>query len=224
MHPRTVTERSIGRLDEVAYNNDINVRKLVEPQLRYRSPVTSGKRRPGRPSTLSLDGIVAAAVRVIDRVGLEGCTMRAVAEDLGASPMTVYRYVTDKQELLALLPDALLVEVARQVTRKKRAISALEAIGNGVARVIAQHPGTARLFDHPAEGPNITAAFEHCASLLLNEGFPMTKATSAIRAVVAQVIGEEITSHGATDPAGLRWVLDGIRHQLEHGRKSEPSR
>jgi AcrR family transcriptional regulator len=176
--------------------------------------VELGKRGPGRPSTLSVEIIVAAAVRVIDRVGLDGCTMRAVAEDLGASPMSVYRHVQDKQELLALVPDVLLAEVAGDVIRKKRAMTALEAIGIGVARVIAQHPGTARLFDHPASGPNITAAFDHCVGLLLASGFQASEATSAIRAVVAQVIGEEITAHGATDQAGLRWVLDGIGQKL----------
>jgi AcrR family transcriptional regulator len=211
-------EQSTAEVDEGACNNDINVRKLLGRLLCYGECVIDAKRRPGRPSTSSLNDFVLAAVRVIDRVGLDGCTMRVVAEDLGVSPMTMYRHVKDKADLLSLIPDVLLEEVARDVIRKKRAISALQAIGSGVARVISDHPGTARLFDSPTDGPNITASFTHCAGLLVSEGFSIQQATSAIRAVVAQVIGEAITAHGATDPTGLRWLLDGIRYQLESGR------
>ncbi len=211
-------EQSTAEVDEGACNNDINVRKLLGRLLCYGECVIDAKRRPGRPSIMSIGEIVLAAVRVIDRMGLDGCTMRVVADELGVAPMTLYRHVKDKAELLSLVPDTLLEGVAKDIKRKKRAISALETIGSGVARVIAEHPGTARLFDSPTDGPNITASFTHCAGLLMSEGFSMQQATSAIRAVVAQVIGEAITAHGATDPTGLRWLLDGIRYELESGR------
>jgi AcrR family transcriptional regulator len=44
--------------------------------------------------------IVAAAIKVADAEGLAALSMRRVAAELGAAPMSLYRHVTDKDELL----------------------------------------------------------------------------------------------------------------------------
>ncbi|XRQ05784.1 TetR/AcrR family transcriptional regulator, partial [Actinomadura welshii] len=63
----------------------------------------------GRPPTLSLDRIVAAAVEVADEIalteGLEALSMRAIATRLGVGTMSLYRYVPGKSELLDLMLD-----------------------------------------------------------------------------------------------------------------------
>jgi len=58
--------------------------------------------RPG----LSLERIVAAAVRVADAEGLAAVSMSRVATELGTAPMSLYRYVAAKDELLTLMVDA----------------------------------------------------------------------------------------------------------------------
>jgi AcrR family transcriptional regulator len=55
---------------------------------------------------LSLDRIVAAAVKVAASEGLAAVSMSRVASELGASTMSLYRYVASKDELLALMVDA----------------------------------------------------------------------------------------------------------------------
>jgi AcrR family transcriptional regulator len=55
---------------------------------------------------LSLDRIVAAAVKVAESDGLAAVSMSRVAGELGASTMSLYRYVDSKDELLALMMDA----------------------------------------------------------------------------------------------------------------------
>jgi AcrR family transcriptional regulator len=57
-----------------------------------------------RPA-LSLERIVAAAVRVAATDGLAAVSMSRVAADLGVSTMSLYRYVASKDELLALMTD-----------------------------------------------------------------------------------------------------------------------
>ena len=57
-----------------------------------------------RPA-LSLERIVAAAVRVAATDGLQAVSMSRVAADLGVSTMSLYRYVAAKNELLALMAD-----------------------------------------------------------------------------------------------------------------------
>ena len=55
--------------------------------------------------TLSREVILRAAIRVVDRDGLNGLTMRKLAAGLGASPMALYRYFRNKEELVDGLVD-----------------------------------------------------------------------------------------------------------------------
>jgi AcrR family transcriptional regulator len=63
-----------------------------------------GKRGP-RPG-LSVDQIVDAAIRLADAEGLEAVSMARVAAELGFTTMSLYRYVTSKEELLQLMWNA----------------------------------------------------------------------------------------------------------------------
>ncbi len=64
-------------------------------------------RRPGRPARLSQDAVLDAAEATLAREGVEGVTIRRVADLLGVSPMALYRHVKDKDDLLVLLIDRL---------------------------------------------------------------------------------------------------------------------
>ena len=60
----------------------------------------------GPKPSLSLSRIVAAAVRVADTEGLDAVSMGRVAAELGTAPMSLYRHVSSKEELLTLMVDA----------------------------------------------------------------------------------------------------------------------
>ena len=65
-----------------------------------------GRRDPGRRGPrrgLSVDDIVAAAIRVADAEGLDALSMARVAKELGFTTMSLYRYVASKDELLQLM-------------------------------------------------------------------------------------------------------------------------
>jgi AcrR family transcriptional regulator len=74
--------------------------------------------RPARRRSSSPDGalgaaaIVAAGIAVADAEGLAALSMRRVAAELGAAPMSLYRHVRDKDELLLQMMDAAISEVA----------------------------------------------------------------------------------------------------------------
>lgn len=55
---------------------------------------------------LSHERIVAAAIELADAEGLAAVTMQAVAKALGFTTMSLYRYVSSKDELLLLMQDA----------------------------------------------------------------------------------------------------------------------
>jgi len=70
-------------------------------------------RRRGTPDGgLGIGPIVAAGVAVADAEGLAALSMRRVAAELGAAPMSLYRHVRDKDELLLAMMDAAISELA----------------------------------------------------------------------------------------------------------------
>ena len=182
--------------------------------------VTPPRRTRGRPAQVSLEEIVTAAVALIDETGVDALTMRGLARSMGIGTMTLYRHVTDRQALLDLIPDALLAEVAGAVSRERTGLSALRAVAHGLAEVLQAHAGSARLFQQPQPGPNMSAAADQVLRLLVAEGLPDEEADVALRAVVAQVIGEVITVHGAVDLRGVELLLAGIETRLANRRSA----
>ena len=64
-----------------------------------------------RPPALDRDGILAAAVALVDARGLEGLNMRALAQELGVGTMSLYHHVPNKDALLDGIAEAVLGEI-----------------------------------------------------------------------------------------------------------------
>ena len=62
-----------------------------------------GRGQRGPKPGLSVDAIVAAAIRLADAEGLEAVSMARVAEQLGFTTMSLYRHVSSKEELLQVM-------------------------------------------------------------------------------------------------------------------------
>lgn len=67
---------------------------------------TAQRPKRGPKPALTLDGIVAEAVALADAEGLAALSMQRLAERLGFTKMSLYRYVPGKEQLTALMLDA----------------------------------------------------------------------------------------------------------------------
>src|ERR1700752_215749 len=67
------------------------------------------QRRPAAP--LSLDAIVTAATRITEEDGFGAISMRRIADDLGVSPMALYKHVANKHDLLDLIANECLADL-----------------------------------------------------------------------------------------------------------------
>jgi AcrR family transcriptional regulator len=120
---------------------------------------------------LSLDRIVEAGVTVADREGLGAVSMGAVASELGSSPMSLYRYVGAKDELLALMMDAALGPVAP---------AGEEGWRDGLSRwawayhdALRRHPWVLQVpMSAPPVTPHLTAWLEQGLRALGGTGLP----------------------------------------------------
>lgn len=59
----------------------------------------------------SRDDVVDGALRVLESHGLEFCSMRRIAAELGITPGALYHHVADKQTLLGLMADRIVEPV-----------------------------------------------------------------------------------------------------------------
>src|SRR5437763_11673029 len=76
-------------------------------------PQRPGVRRsdPRKRRTLNRDAIVNVALAIVDEEGLEGLSMRRVADRLETGPASLYAQVANKDELMELVYDLVLGEI-----------------------------------------------------------------------------------------------------------------
>jgi AcrR family transcriptional regulator len=101
---------------------------------------------------LSLDRIVQAGLRVATVDGLDAVSMARVASELGTSAMSLYRYVTAKDELLTLMVDAALGEV-KDIAGDDGWRPSLERWAWYELSAYRRHPWVLRV---PIKGPPVT--------------------------------------------------------------------
>jgi len=93
--------------------------------------------------------LVSAAMRLFARRGYEGVTLRAIAAELGCSPMTSYRYFRDKAAIFAAVRTAAYErfanaqEACREEAEEPAAL--LAALGRAYVRFALENPDAYRL-------------------------------------------------------------------------------
>ena len=73
-------------------------------------PIVSRRERPAKPA-LTREGIVAAAVEVMQAEGLDRVTMRRLAQELDTGAASLYVYLRNTAELHAAMLEQLLGQV-----------------------------------------------------------------------------------------------------------------
>ena len=119
-------------------------------------------RRGPRPR-LSVDAVVAVAIAHADAEGLEAVTIRALAERLGVSAMTIYTYLPGKAELLDLMVDAVYAAMPRAPwPRRQRWRARVRAVADANRALFDAHPWAARVSTaRPPLGPGLMEKYEH---------------------------------------------------------------
>src|SRR3954469_13153167 len=148
---------------------------------------------PGRgpQPALGRNQIVRAAIKIADTEGVAAATMRRVATALGSStPMSLYRYVGNKDGLVDLMLDAVLAEVAvpAEPTGDWRADLRLLALESWA--MMQRHPWYAELVHtRPPLGPQALARTEFGLAALTGTGIDPTTAMTYLGMVNGLTIG-----------------------------------
>jgi AcrR family transcriptional regulator len=158
----------------------------VEPPTRTGLPasieaawgVAKDAARGPRPR-LSRDLIVEAGIRLADAEGLSAVSMARVAAALGAAPMSLYRYVGAKEELLTLMVDKALAPPASPGEEGWRA--ALERWAWAYHARLRAHPWVLQLpISGPPTTPNQIAYLEQGLRALAGTGLAEDQKASVV--------------------------------------------
>jgi AcrR family transcriptional regulator len=144
-----------------------------------------------------VDQYVAAALAVADAEGLAAVSMRRVAGDLGSGTATLYRYITNRDELVDLMVDAVQGEdPLPEPARDWRA--GLAAIAHTLRATLLRHPWLAgELAGRPSLGPNSLRRSESALRAAVALTPDITLASQALGAVRAYVLGSVATQQAA---------------------------
>lgn len=142
---------------------------------------------------LTRDEIVQAAIQLLDEAGLEGLSLRRLADRLGVRAPTLYWHVRDKRQLLDLMAEAIIAQVEPEelsrprhgqpwwewlAERSQRAFQALIA-HRDAALVMAGNRPTDRTLPH----------LEDILGTLVAVGFPPTEALQSVVSLGTLVMG-----------------------------------
>jgi AcrR family transcriptional regulator len=175
---------------------------------------------------LSRDRIIKAAMEVADERGLDGLTMRSLADELHVTPMSIYRYIDDKEALLVEMVDVVFEEMGAP------------AVGNEWHQEMWKHAHSARqiLLRHSwalgiadaqtNPGPATRARHDAVIGTLRSAGFSIPMTAHAFAAFDAYVYGfvlQEVTlpfaedqhDHATVQEVALDAAYDGLPHLRE---------
>ena len=149
---------------------------------------------PRSEPPLSRERIVATAVELLDAEGLDGLTMRRLADRLGSGVMSLYWHVDNKEGVFDLALDSVLEyrgppQIVEAQDWRGEVVHMLEDWRVSMLR----HPWSASLLPRRALGPNILGRLELLSKTLAKAGVADADLNVAIWSLWNYVMGATIT-------------------------------
>lgn len=163
------------------------------------SPQSGG--RGGRPA-LNREQICLHALDLIDERGLDALSMRALAARMGTRPMSLYRHVADKDDLLDGIVGLLLAAVP-PVALDLDWLTAMRRWAIGYRGVLLRHPRAVPLFSRSSLSYRAAGRqAEQALTEIEAGGLSRADAALTLRAVVRFVVGFSLAGGEVDTVAG----------------------
>jgi len=157
----------------------------------FGAPIADEDRRP----QLTRERVVAEALTVIAKDGVQALTMRSLAARLGVVPGALYHHVRNKEQLQDLVLDGVLAEVDFHVGHTQPWTEQIKVLAQRLREVLEQHPGVAGLLKtRDPLGPHSLALAEAFLMPLQAAGFGDREAGLAFFLVVDYTVGFAVSS------------------------------
>jgi AcrR family transcriptional regulator len=167
----------------------------------------------GRPAGHSRGEITAIAIRIADQEGLDAVSMRRVAAGLGTGAASLYRYVSNREDLLDLMIDATAAEYTL-VPPSGDWLDTLLDLGGQARTIMRRHHWLpSLLISRSVLGPNGLSLLEHFLEVLADHPASTSAKLDAFgifNAVTALFVHNELTGSSERqqrNAAYLRYAL-----------------
>jgi AcrR family transcriptional regulator len=160
---------------------------------------------------LSRERIVDAAVPLLDQHGIDGLTMRRLAQALDVTPTALYWHVRTKEDVLDLALDRIFGEVPLPETAGDWRDDVRSLIREWRAAML-RHPWAPGLIGRPMLGPNVLARTERLQAALTRGGLSGLELTVTTRLLANYVIGAALTEATWHRTAHPQAQLEARRH------------
>lgn len=172
------------------------------------------KRTRGERAGLSRPAVLAAALHIVDTDGLGGLSMRRLAAELGVEAMTLYHYVSNKDDLL----DGLIEEVVTQAKPAHDTADWREFLRSSALALrdaLTRHPAVVPLITaRPAGTMRNLDTMEYLLSRLTQVGFSPPRALTVLYAVIDATVSSCARTSTDTDRHAHLNTVDEARHPL----------
>src|SRR4051812_43350349 len=116
---------------------------------------------------LTREKIVDAALVLLERDGMQGLSMRKLAQELGTGAASLYWHVGDKEQLLSLLLDRIVGQNQVPDPDPQHWHEQVKELGRATRRIFAQHRDSAQLsLGRVPTGPNSLPVLERTLAVL----------------------------------------------------------
>jgi TetR/AcrR family tetracycline transcriptional repressor len=183
----------------------------------------------GRP-VLTREAVVALALEIGTADGLEAVSLRRIAQELGVTPMALYRHVRDKQDLINAMTEAVLEGIDATVglrpemtwTERMRLY-----IDNYKEQMDARPLALPLSIAYDAEGPpSFWKVLEDLLAILLDAGFARREAIVLIRMISNLLAGYLLLLQQGPSPDTMRLLdanqIDLLRRRFALAQMSLP--
>ncbi len=152
---------------------------------------------------LNRAAVIAAALRIVDRDGVDGLTMRALGAELGVDPMAAYHHVPNKEAVLDGVVEAVWTDIDVAVPADRPWQEQLEVAAHAIRAGLQRHPNAIPLM---ASRPNLSgpglAAVDHVLGILLTAGLEPRAALQFVGAAGEFIMGHALVETSPPPPAG----------------------
>jgi AcrR family transcriptional regulator len=140
--------------------------------------------------------IAAVALAIADKEGFAAVSMRRVAQELGAGTMSLYYYVKTKDDLIAVMDDALLSEaLLRSLPKDWR--RALTEIAKRTHALFIRHPWALAAMLSAPPGINALRHMEQCLEALAQTSMTAKQKITLLATVDDFVFGHALREAGS---------------------------
>lgn len=153
---------------------------------------------------LSRDRVLQAGLKLVDEEGIPALTMRRLGKQLGVEAMSLYTYVSSKQDLLDGVLECVYEEVPKTVTIDGPWQERLSSAAHDFRRVLLRHPNTVGLLAaRPVRSERSLTFLESSLAELRAAGLSIEQADQALTVVLSFTVGHVASEVGAADRRSL---------------------